>query len=46
MGDTASLHAEGVLIFTRITSAIDREYKTEFIGFEWWGEDCFKGKGR
>lgn len=44
VGDTASLHAEGVTIFTRITSAIDRQYKAEIIGFARWEAEYFKGK--
>lgn len=44
VGDTASLHADGVTIFTRITSAIDRQYKAEIIGFEGWDDEYFKAR--
>ena len=44
MGDAANMRAEGVTILTRITSAVDRQYKAEIIGFERWDAEYFKGK--
>lgn len=43
LGDTTSLHLEGVTILARITSAISRQYTAEILGFEQWNEEHFKG---